>query len=176
MPRTERVVPPERTSGRQEPDRNLRISTRGNAAFKWKADPTVVGALEVISIPALNPRAHLKEHVVPTVQTQYQECLEVFHHHKLHKSLVEALESIPPETKCCGMITDDHATIRNVVPLLNDGWAKTVTEKYFESKGYRISCFVWTWSNVTGAAENVVLLIRFHTLNEPKRNVPTKKE
>ncbi len=163
------------TSGRQEPPRNLRISTRENSAFKWKSDPSVVGALEVASAPTLDPKTHLQERVIPTVEQEFTDCLEIWKSHKLHKSLVEAISAIPIQTKCCGWITDTDHTIRNLVPLLNKGWAKKVSEEFFQSKGYRVSSFVWTWRNITGATENCVLLIRFHTLNECARHIAAKR-
>lgn len=159
-----------RGSGRQEPPRNLKISTRENSAFKWKADKSVVGGLEVVSAPMLDPKAHLKEHVIPTVEQEFTECLEIWKSHKLHKSLVEAIAGIPPQTKCCGWITDTDQTIRNIVPLLNKGWAESISQDFFFSKGYRVSCFVWTWSNITGASENCVLIVRFHTLKDSARH------
>lgn len=156
-------------SGRQEPARTMRISTRENAAFKWKSDKSVIGALEVQSTTSLDLRAKLIEHTIITVVEEFEECFCIWKNNKLHKSFVEAVNNIPPETQCCGLINDQGDTIRKLVPLLNQGWAKKVSDDYFIVKGYRITCFAWAWSNVSGATENVRLLIRFHTVNEERR-------
>lgn len=157
-------------SGRNEPPRNMRISTRENAAFKWKVDKSVVGAFEVESSLGLDPKAKLTEHTISTVLENFEECKKIWKAEKLHKSFVEAVNGIPPETGCCGLIKNDEQTIRKMVPLLNEGWATKVTNEHFASKGYKVTCFVWSWSNVTGAANNVKLLIRFHTVNESRRH------
>jgi hypothetical protein len=134
---------PKLESGRQEPPRHLRLSTRGNAAFKWKEDKKVVGALEMVSFAAvlLDPRAKMEEHRIPTVADEFDECLKIWQDHKLQKSFAEAVEGIPPEMKCCGLISDPDGSIFKLAPLLNKGWAKKVSEEYFNAKGYRVSCF-----------------------------------
>ena len=79
------------------------------------------------------------------------------------------MEAIPPQMGCCGLIYDLDATVKDTAQLLQKGWAVKVNEEHFQSIGYKISVFVWTWSNVNRAAENAVLLIRFHSLKESRR-------
>lgn len=121
----------------------MRISTRDNAAFKWKHDKTVVGSLEMASSISLSidPRAKMEEHRIPTVVEDFDACLTIWKEHKLQKSFAEAVEGVPPVMKCCGMISDPEETILSLAPELNKGWAKKVSEDYFRSKGYRVSCF-----------------------------------
>lgn len=132
--------------------------------FKWKHDATVVGALELQSDLGWRPHAALKPLEIPNTRQTFEECLTIWKEEKLGKSLAEALKNIPPETKCCGLITDPEDTIRSVVPLLNQGWVKKVNEWSVPMKmnGYSIDAFVWSWSQVAGSAETVKLLIRFH--------------
>lgn len=128
-------------SGRRPPPRNMRISTRDNAAFKWKEDKSVVGALEMESELSVDPRAKMEEHSIPTVLEDFDACLKIWKEHKLHKSFAEAVAGIPPEMRCCGMINDPEESIIKLVPQLNKGWAKKVSEEYFKGQGYRVSCF-----------------------------------
>lgn len=151
-------------SGRMEPNRTLRMSTRNNAMYKWKHDPTVIGALELNMELGWQPDARLTPMEIPTTEQQFQECLQIWKQQKLRKTLMEALSQIPPVRKCCGLIPDPEQTIRAVVPLLNHGWAKKLNNSDFlVEKGYSIDAFVWSWSHVSGAAETVRLMIRFHS-------------
>jgi hypothetical protein len=97
----------------------------------------------MVSSPSLSlePRAKMEEHQIPTVLEELEECQKIWKEHKLHKSFAEAVEGIPPEMKCCGMISDPEGSIMKLVPLLNIGWAKKVSDDYFKEKGYRVSCF-----------------------------------
>lgn len=135
--------------------------------FKWNADTTVVGALELDSQLGWQPDAHLEPLEIPTTKQQFQECMHIWKHQKLHATLIEALRSIPPTTNCCGLIIHPENTIRNVAPLLNQGWAKRLNDKDFlTERGYSVDAFVWSWSHVTGVAETVRLLIRFHSVDQ----------
>jgi hypothetical protein len=152
---------------RAEPNRDLRFSTKENSEFKWKKDKTVVGALEVRCEPVLDFRAKLKEKKVLRMDDAFRECLKLWKEFDLNKSFVEACESIPPTTTCCGLTTSQEDTIKKLVPLLNKGWAKSVNEK-IQDKGYKINCFVWSWTHPLGKAETVILLVRFHSLTNSK--------
>ena len=149
-------------------DRKLRFSSRENSDFKWKEEKTVVGALEVKSEQVLDFTAKLEEKKVLALEAEFEECLRIWKEQKLRKSFIEACEGIPPATLCCGLLNDQDATIRNMVPMLNKGWANSVNEKIAD-QGYKISCFVWSWNNPSGKAQTVVLLVRFHSLSVSRR-------
>lgn len=151
-------------SGREEPDRDFRSSTKDNSEFKWKVDRSVVGAMEVLTDPNLDLRAKFIEHGIIGYEDEFQKYLKVWEDHKLKKEFITAFESIPPTTSCCGLITMQDQTIKHIVPLLNKGWVKSVNEKVHDS-GFKISIFVWKWSNISGKAETVIPLIRFHSLS-----------
>lgn len=147
--------------------RHHRFSTRMNSGFKWKLDKSVVGALEVKSQPRFDPTARMVEQDVIGMETEFGECAKFWKELGLRKSFVEAVGLIPPESTCCGLIRKDDATVRKLVPLLNEGWVKGVNEK-IKDRGYRISCFVWSWTNATGKTNTVVLMIRFHSLTQER--------
>ncbi|KAG7357807.1 hypothetical protein IV203_014394 [Nitzschia inconspicua] len=153
-------------SGRDEPpSRKLHFSSRENSEFKWKHDKTVIGALEVPSEPVLHLTGHYKEHSVMGYEEDWQKCLQLWKDFNLKESFVKAFEGLSVETKCCGLITDMDSTIKHHVPILNHGWAKQVNDELLSKEGYRISLFVWSWSNPTGKAETVIPMIRFHSLH-----------
>ena len=152
------------SSGRKEPPRDFKSSTKENSDFKWKVDRSVVGALEVFTDPNLDLRAHMIEHNILGYEDQFQEYLTVWKDLKLKKEFITAFESIPPTTSCCGSITMQDQTIKHIVPLLNKGWVKSVNERVHDS-GFKLSIFVWKWSNISGKAETVIPLIRFHSLS-----------
>jgi hypothetical protein len=116
----------------------------------------------------LDLHAKLEEKNVLTLEGEFEECLKFWKELKLRKSFIEACESTPPITQCCGMVNDQDTTIKNWVTLLNAGWCKKVNEQ-IKDLGYKISCFVWSWSNASGKAETVVMMIRFHSLNTSRR-------
>lgn len=159
-----------RDSGRMEPSRSMRMSTRLNSAFKWKQDKSVVGCLEVKSFPQLDPKVKLQEHSIFAVEEEFGACVDLWKKKKLQRTMIEAIEGIPPASNCCGLVPDVEGTIRKLVPLLNEGWAKKINAEYYKPKGYKLSAFVWTWSNVSGTADSVVLLIRFHSLGRTNRS------
>lgn len=148
---------------KSERNRYHRFSTRLNSEFKWQLDKSVVGALEVKSQPCFDPRAKMKEFDIIGMEAEFKECARIWKEFGMRKSFIEAVNSIPPETTCCGLIKNDGATVKKLVPLLNGGWVRGMNEK-IKDRGYKISCFVWSWSNITGKTDSVVLLIRFHSL------------
>lgn len=143
--------------------RQNRFSTRLNSGFKWQVDKSVVGAMEVQSKPYFDPSAKMKEQAVVDKEESFKECCKLWKEFGMRKSFIEAVEMIPPKTTCFGLINNDSKTVRNIVPLLNQGWCSGMNEK-IKDRGYKISCFVWSWNNVTGHSKSVVLLIRFHRL------------
>lgn len=167
------------SSGRREPRRDMRGSTKYNADFKWKHEKSVVGALEVETNPELDLRAEMIRHCVPGYGPQFNAYYEVFKELKLRDEFIKAFESIPPVTTCCGKVTCQDETIKNNAKLLNKGWVKATNKKVFKH-GFRLSIFVWRWSNVAGKAETVIPMIRFHTLSEQsdskRRRSPTNAD
>jgi hypothetical protein len=151
----------------REPHNARRFSRRENAGYKWKHERTVVGALEVASEPILDLRGTMKEHKASSEEGHFRNCLRIWEEKRLRESFIEAFEGIPPQTRCCGTVMDYDAMVKFNVPDLNEVWAKSLSDKYFVEKGYRLDLFEWRWSNPTGKAETVVLMIRFHTL-QPK--------
>ncbi|CAJ1961763.1 unnamed protein product [Cylindrotheca closterium] len=148
-------------------ERHHRFSTRLNSDFKWKLDKSVVGALEVKSLPYFDPTARMKESDVIGMEQEFAECSKFWKELHLRRSFIEAVQSIPPETTCCGLMREDNATVKKLVPLLNEGWVNGINEQ-IKDRGYRISCFVWSWSNATGKTNSVVLMIRFHSLTHER--------
>jgi hypothetical protein len=149
--------------GRQPHEREFRFSRRENTEFKWKHDPTVIGGLEVCSEPFLDIHAPMKKHEVLSCEDDFQACLKIWNETKVRESFIRAFESIAPATKCCGLITDYDSTVKQNVPVMNKKWSKAVSDKpEWKDKNYSIDLFVWRWSNPTGKAETVILMIRFH--------------
>jgi hypothetical protein len=139
------------------------FSTRDNSAFKWRRDKSVVGGFEVQSYPYFEPRGRMKEQQVLAMEAQFEECKEVWKELELRKSFIQAVESIPLETSCCGLMQNDDVTMQKLVPTLNKGWVKGINKK-IKYRGYKISCFLWSWNNPIGKAKTVVMMVRFHSL------------
>jgi hypothetical protein len=144
------------------PARQGRFSTRDNSAFKWKQDKSVVGGFEVKSSPSFDPRGKMKEQKVLTMEDEFEECKQIWKELELRKSFIQAVESIPPETSCF-CIPNDDGTMQKLVPTLNKGWVKGINEK-IKYRGYKISCFLWSWTNPMGKAQTFVMMVRFHSL------------
>jgi hypothetical protein len=151
--------------GREPHHRQLHMSTKENSEFKWKHDKTVIGALEIRSDPILDLRAKMVEHDIKSYEDEFKQCLELWEKYKLRNQFIEAWENLPPQTRCCGYVNDYDNTIKKNVPTLNNTWVKKVNDEKFAKEGFRISLFVWSWSNVTGKAETVIPMIRFHSLS-----------
>lgn len=150
------------------PARHGRFSTRDNSAFKWKQDKSVVGGFEIKSYPGFDPRGKLKENKVLTMEDEFEECKGIWKELDLRKSFVEAVESIPPVTSCCGLMRNDDSTVKALVPELNKGWVKGINEK-IKDRDYKISCFLWSWNNPMGKAKTYVMMVRFHSLKTERK-------
>jgi hypothetical protein len=160
-----------------ESARRMRFSTRRNSNFKWQQDKSVVGALEVDSDPVLNVRGKLGEKRLMLMAKQDDDdddefgvCLRMWEDLKLRRGFVEACEGIPPATQCCGLLNDQDQTIRELATLLNKGWAKSINKK-IQYRGFKISCFAWSWQNALGKARTTILLVRFHSLRTTTRRL-----
>lgn len=157
------LTAPEDINGRQPHDRVLRFSRRENSEFKWRHEETVVGALEVRGSPRLDIHAPMKKHHVSTGVDDFHACMKIFDETNVRASFIKAFESIPPATKCCGLIPDDDTTVKNVIPIMNKKWTKAINDKTeWKDTDYYIDLFIWKWSNPTGKAETVIPMIRFH--------------
>jgi len=151
-----------------ERSRHNRFSTRLNSGFKWMLDKSVVGGFEVKSDPFFDPRAKITQQDVVSMEDEFADCIKLWKELGLRKSFIEAVEMIPPETTFCGLIRRHDATVRKVVPQLNDGWVNGINKK-IKDRGYKISCFVWSWNNLAGKANTVVMMIRFHSLTKQRK-------
>ena len=150
-------------SGRQ-PHRDFKASTKVNSDFKWKTNRSVVGALEVVTDPDLDLRAKMIVHQIIGFEDEFMEFYRIWEDLKLRDKFIEAFENIAPETTCCGMVTSQDKTIKHNARILNLGWVKSMNEKILEKEGFRISVYVWHWSNISGKSETVIPMIRFHSL------------
>jgi hypothetical protein len=140
------------------------ISTRDNSYYKWQAKH-VVGALEVPSEPDLNIRLEYERRPVMGKDDRFQKFMKDWVELKLNREFVKACEMIPPDTCCCGMLTDTDRTIKSLARLLNEGWMTKTNERLLtEGKEFQMDAFVWCWNNATGKAETNILLIRFFSI------------
>lgn len=153
--------------------RTMWFSNRTNSDFRWKQDKSVVGALEVPQELQIDFRSRLREQVVAKKEDQFEECLELWQHFKMRKSFVEACAGVPAATQCCGLINDQQQHTKDIAEQLNRGWVKSMNKK-IRDRGYKISCFVWTWNNPSGKATTTVLLVRFHSLNSRRLSTVAK--
>ncbi|GKY96365.1 hypothetical protein MPSEU_000596100 [Mayamaea pseudoterrestris] len=159
-------------------DKHYHVSTRHNSQYKWQQhahrNVVIVGALEVPSEPYLN--IHASQYFERRVETEksnddqqhtdndqvFDHALENWKRLKLHQDFVSAAQSVPVETSCCGLVADDDATLRTLVPHLNETWIVTVNERLSrENAGFQLDVFLWNWSNVMGKSQTNILLIRF---------------
>ena len=151
------------------PEKEFHVSTRENSEYKWQRKH-VIGALEIDSEPDLNLRqafSQLVRHELknnPTAMAKFNEAQRVYEDElQLHESFVEAAVGFPVEMTCCGLIQNDEKTIRKMVPHLNETWVRTANDK-LKSKGFKVDCYRWKWSHISGQSESHVLLIRFYEL------------
>jgi hypothetical protein len=138
------------------------ISTKENSDHKWQNMPTVVGCLEVPSVPDFQPHAKFIARPVEGRLDIFQACLEKFDALQLRSDFANACDSVVPSTCCCGLFPDEDDTIRNVSALLASGWGKNTNRLLkHEQSNFQVDVFLWSWHNVTGKTETIILLIRF---------------
>jgi hypothetical protein len=146
-------------------DKAWRPSTRENSEYKWQTK-FVVGALEVDSQPDLNIRGPMTPHNGMELRAgRFGEAQAAFKELNLRESFIEEADTFPFVKSCCGLIRDDAKTIKRLAPHLNETWCKEANKKLKE-KNFKVDCFVWSWNNIAGPSETVVLLIRFHEVLE----------
>uniref|UniRef100_A0A7S1ULT0 Uncharacterized protein n=1 Tax=Grammatophora oceanica TaxID=210454 RepID=A0A7S1ULT0_9STRA len=147
-------------------DKHNHMSTRGNSDYKWQKTG-VVGAFEVVTEPDLNvklPLTPLETKDLSTTEERWNKAKELWKSLKLRESFVQACEGVPVETTCCGLITDDAETLNKLLPHLNEHWAPKVNE-ILKDDNFKIDAYLWHWSNISGASEQRVLLIRFYDVS-----------
>jgi hypothetical protein len=140
------------------------ISNRENSDFKWQRARGVVGALEVNCEPDFTYKDELLPRYTLSREAVFNDALNTWGDLKLQDSFVKACEGLPVSTCCCGFLNNDDATIRDFVPLLNEGWVKSANKRLLE-KGVKVDAFLWNWQNASGKAETNILLIRFFELS-----------
>jgi len=151
------------------PDKKFMISTRENSEYKWRQDfpDQIFGALEIPSDPVLNVKSpDYTSRPVRGKEDLLDEALELWDEWKLRDEFVKAVDGVPVETCCCGLITDSDATVKSLVPALNRGWVHDVNRRLRNDRaGFKLDAYLWHWTNAMGKAETNILLIRF--LEEP---------
>ena len=164
-------------SGRRETNRVGQMSTRDNAEFKWKKDRTVVGALEIPRQPTFDVHAASYAHKpVPTCEAQFETALRLWQQVDGRKSFIHACDNLTPVSSCCGLIYNPDLTVKAWVPQLNAGWAAKLNQNpALVEAGMTVSTFVWSWTNVMGEAETVILLIRFHMSKRDEKQVAARE-
>eukprot|EP00566_Odontella_aurita_P017241 CAMPEP_0113556984 /NCGR_PEP_ID=MMETSP0015_2-20120614/17547_1 /TAXON_ID=2838 /ORGANISM="Odontella" /LENGTH=273 /DNA_ID=CAMNT_0000458375 /DNA_START=134 /DNA_END=955 /DNA_ORIENTATION=- /assembly_acc=CAM_ASM_000160 len=148
-------------------------STRDNSMHKWQTRAGIVGSLEVPSEPIFDYLGDLKP-IQGIIQksddkeeayiSSFNRALVAWEDLDLNRSFVSACKSMPVSTTCCGLFSDEDKTMRDLVPYLNSTWSGHASER-MESSGFAVDCFLWTWNNLQGKSETLVLLIRFLDLS-----------
>lgn len=110
------------------------FANRDNSAYKWQRARNVVGALEVVSEPVLVPRDDMEERYYKGREKPFKEALETWEKEELKKDFISAVDNLPVETCCCGLLQDQEETKKEFVHLLNDKWVKKANKK-LSSKG-----------------------------------------
>jgi len=148
-------------------DRDPFFSNRDTVDFKWqRSSKNIVGALEVDSEPAFNPRRELKPRYKQGYEDKFHDALQAWQDLKLKQSFRHACaEELQTELCCCGFMEDPEATKKQYVKQLNDGWIKTHANKQLGTRGFKADAFLWNWQNASGKSETNIVMIRFHILS-----------
>ncbi|KAG7355999.1 hypothetical protein IV203_000685 [Nitzschia inconspicua] len=149
-------------------ERESIFANRDNSDFKWQRSKHVVGALEVKSEPAFDPREDMMPRYKDGVQDTFEEALQAWEELKLQQSFIAACDVLPAEACCCGLVHDEDASIKEYIKLLNEKWVKTTANKMLQSRGIKIDMFLWSWQNASGKSETNIMLIRFFQLSTYK--------
>lgn len=106
------------------------FSSRHNSYYKWHQGYTnMLGALEIPSEPNLAVRLEHRRRPLQGKESAFMECMAIWDRLQLQTTLIQACESRPVETCCCGTFTDHDQTIRKLVPYLNTGWVEKTNER-----------------------------------------------
>lgn len=142
------------------------FATKQNSAIKWQRARGVIGALEVKSEPYLDIREELQPHLVKGNETIFHHAVKAWEDLKLRQDFIKTVKQLPTETCCCGFMSDDDATKRNYVELLNNSWCKQATKKLNQAgHAFKVDTFLWNWQNASGKSESNIIMIRFFELS-----------
>jgi hypothetical protein len=142
----------------------FQLCTRQNSEHKWRTLPTIMGCLEVPSEPTLSLQARYVRRPVADHAANFGQALHVWHELQLRHEFVAACAGTAQVHTCCfGLLSNDDAVIRELVPDLNRGWVRATNRRLHRlGHAFTIDCFVWNWQNALGKSETNILLIRFH--------------
>lgn len=105
------------------------FANRDNSDFKWQRARNVVGVLEIYSEPVLKPREELKPRYMKGRETLMKEALVAWEKADLRKDLIDALDNLPVETCCCGLMHLHDSSKKEIVKLLKANWIKKANKK-----------------------------------------------
>lgn len=142
------------------------FASKDNTAFKWQRARGVVGALEIKSEPVLILRGDMTPHYVKGKEKTLHDGLQAWEDLKMRDDFIRNAEKLPVEPCCCGFLTDQEASKRKMVAMLNEDWVKKANKKLLrEGRGVKVDMFLWNWQNASGKAETNIILIRFFELS-----------
>jgi hypothetical protein len=122
--------------------------------------------LEVKSEPHLDIREELQPHLVKGREKVLHLAVKAWEDLKLRQDFIKAVKQLPTETCCCGFMSDDDATKRNYVELLNNDWCKRASKKLNQAgHAFKVDTFLWNWQNASGKSESNIIMIRFFELS-----------
>lgn len=124
------------------------FANRDNSAYKWQRARNVIGALEVVSEPVLIPGDDMEERYYKGREKPFKEALEAWEKEELKKDFIKAVDNLPVEMCCCGLLQDREETKKEFVHLLNDKWVKKANKK-LSSKGLVVSVFFLFFGTAT---------------------------
>ena len=107
------------------------FANRDNSDFKWQRARNVLGVLEIVSEPTLKPREAMTPRYLKGRETLFEEALKAWEKEKLRQDLIHALENLPIETCCCGLMNDMENTKKEIVRLLKEHWVRKASKKLY---------------------------------------------
>mmetsp|Transcript_4580 Transcript_4580/g.6605 ORF Transcript_4580/g.6605 Transcript_4580/m.6605 type:complete len:134 (-) Transcript_4580:54-455(-) len=108
-------------SGRSIPDdKKWKPSTRKNSVDKWNRGGAI-GALEVPSEPYLQLKGTYKPMIGISQNDEdlWNNAQQAWEQEQLRSDLIDASESLPIPTCCCGLLTNEDQKIKDMIPYLN---------------------------------------------------------
>ena len=143
------------------PNKAFRPSTRDNSNYKWQ-EHGVVGALEIPSEPMLDLQAPYRPINSKAAREEaFEEALQLWEEKEFRTSFLEGAATVPVEMACCGLLTDNAKTMEAIALQMNRTWVREANRQ-LKHNGFRVDCFIFSWSNLSGGSNTNILLIRFH--------------